>query len=91
MILQHGRKNKPSLRKCSTLANAETLEDIERVVLLTVPASPARRLNITKESVFSVCRCHFTVTGEKTAAEGGLNILSVNTKVLQQIQSSFIF
>lgn len=51
----------------------------------------ARRLNITKESVFSVCRCHFTVTGEKTAAEGGLNISSVNTKVLQQIQSSFIF
>lgn len=54
MILQHGRKNKPSLRKCSTLANAETLEDIGRVVLLTVPASLRTAFKYNKGVGYSV-------------------------------------
>lgn len=84
-------QNKPSLQKCSTLANAEASENIEGLCCWLSRHHCARCLNMTKESVFSVCRCHFIVTGEKTVAEGGLNISSVNTKVLQQIQSRFIF
>lgn len=47
-------ENKPGLRKCSTLANAETLEDIERAVLLTVPASLRTAFKYNKGVGYSV-------------------------------------